>query len=66
MMEKNEFMSIVNKTDNVIRGIIKDFNEIHRYCDKWDYNIPQISWDKLTKYEDMLTVKTKKMREAKK
>ena len=65
-MNKKDIITIINRSDSIIRGIIKDFNEIHRYCDKWDYNIPQISWDKLHKYEDMLTVKTKKMREAKK
>ena len=66
MMSKKDIITILNKTDSVIRGIIEDFHEIHRYCDKWDYNIPKISWDKLKKYKDMLIVKTKKMREAKK
>ena len=39
-----------------IEEFIEDFHEIHRYCDKWDYNIPQISWDKLKKYEERKNV----------
>ncbi len=67
MMNKKDIITIINRSDSIIRGIIADFNEIHRYCDKWDYNIPQISWDKLHKYEKMLTVTTpKQRREAKK
>ena len=61
-MSKKEIITILNKTDSVIRGIIEDLKEIHKYCDRWDYNIPQISWDKLKKYEDMLIVSTPKQR----
>ena len=50
-MSKKDIITIINSSDSIIRGIIADFNEIHRYCDKWDYNIPQISWDKLKKWE---------------
>lgn len=67
MMTQKDFITLINRGDNIIKEIIKDFHEIHKYCDKWDYNIPTISWDKLKKYEAMLTVTTpKQRREAKK
>ncbi len=45
------YLKLIQKPKNLIKEVIKDFHEIHRYCDKWDYNIPQISWDKLHKWE---------------
>lgn len=52
----------LNQHINDVEKIIKDFQEIHKYCDKWDYNIPTISWDKLKKWEAELVVSTPKQR----
>ncbi len=71
MMNKKDIITIINRSDSIIRGIIDDLKifvygtppneaEQHWTCDKDIYEL-------IKKYKDMLTVTTpKQRREAKK